>query len=248
MPDKNNQTPLYNDLDEVLNKPPKKMVRYGNTLLLLVIVMVCCISFIVKHENIIECSATILPQNFTTIQSPQTKTVVKKFFLQCDTLLHKGDTVVVLKAEKNAWQTDSAIAKEIILVAPYDCKVLLRRMPEQGEMLLPATLIADIAGAQNKFDVQLEIPGAYTEKVKIGLNVKFSGGLFAEQLYGEPVCKVISVPYLDTASKKMIADARLEFTTQNKGRDKLYFIFKKKIPASIVSGKKSLAAAFTEFH
>ncbi|GAB2840346.1 hypothetical protein [Ferruginibacter profundus] len=243
MPGQNNQTPLYNDLDEVLNKPPKKMVRYGNMLLLLVIIMVCCISLVVKHEDIIGCRATILPEHFATIQSPQIKTTVKKFYLKRDTLLHTGDTIAVV-----APVADSTLPNEIAITTPYDCKVLLKRMPQQGEVLQPVTSLVSIAGAQNKFDVQLEIPEAYTQKVQLGSAVKFNGGFLSGPLHGEPVCTIISTPYFDTISKKMIADARLVFISKNNTSPKPNFIFKQTMAAGIVSGKKSLAAAFTEFH
>ncbi|MGG9963922.1 HlyD family efflux transporter periplasmic adaptor subunit [Ferruginibacter sp. SUN106] len=247
MPGQNNQTPLYNDLDEVLNKPPKRLVRYGNMLLLLVIIMVCCISLIVKHEDIIGCSATILPEHFAIIRSPQIKTTVEKFYLKRDTLLHKGDTIVVLKPGM-ATGADSALSNVIAITTPYDCKVLLRRMPQQGEILQPATSLVSIAGAQNKFDVQLEIPEAYIQKVQLGSAVKFNGGFLSGGLHGEPVCTIISTPYFDTISKKMIADARLVFISNNNTSPKPNFIFKQTMAAGIVSGKKSLAAAFTEFH
>jgi len=248
MPVQHNQTALYNDLDEVLNKPPKKMVHYGNILLLLVILMVCCISFIVKHEDSIECQGTILPGNFMILQSPQTKTTVKKMFLQHDTLLHKGDTVIVLKKDEDSLTANAAVPNEIAIVTPYDCKVVLKRMPQQGEILSPGTALAGITGAQSRFDVQLEIPATYIEKIKLGLEVKINNIFFPGRLYGVSLCKIISTPYFDTTSKKMIADARLEFTAGNNGVPKPVYIFRQTIAASIVSGKKSLAEGFIEFN
>lgn len=248
MPGQNNQTALYNDLDEVLNKPPKKLVRYGNILLLLVIVMVCCISFVVQHEDSIGCNATIVPENFVTLQSPQKKSIVKKIFLQHDTALHKGDTVIVLQTDSDSLTTGGFTKNEIAMVAPYDCKVLLKRMPEQGEIILPGTVLATITSAQSKFEVQLEIPAAAAEKVTLGLEVKFNNAVFPERLYGSMQCRIIAMPYFDPVSKKMIAGARMEFTTKNNGSAKPAFIFKKTITARIVSGKKSLAAGFIEFN
>lgn len=247
MPVKNNPIQLYNDLDEVLNKPPRKMIHYGNILLLLVIIMVCCISFNVKHEDVIECSATILPQNYTALQTPPIGTTVIKSFLKKDRLLKKGDTVIILKAAEELPAKDSAASKEICILAPYDCKISVNRMPEPGELLQPATLLANVTGGQTRFDVKIEIAEADAGKIGIGLKVKTGSGFFPQTEYGLPVCTIISIPYFDSSLKKTVADARLEFINKTGNAQHSCFVFKKTVTAAIVCGNKSLASGFLDF-
>jgi hypothetical protein len=252
MPRQINQILMYNDLDEVLNKPSKGMVQYGNMLLFMVIVMVCSISFIVKHEDVIECKATIELLNLSAIQSPEIETEVKKNFIPGDTVLHKGDTILILKPPVStspdpAQAGKATTTRDFFILAPYDCKVAIKRMLEPGEILRAATLVANITAPQNKYNIKLEIPEKDALKVKIGLKVKINPGNPSDTFYDEFICQIISTPYVDTVTKKTVAEARLEFVTKNKKEEKSHFIFTKNTTAGIVTGKKSLAAAFTEF-
>jgi len=251
MPGQTDTTQLYNDLDEVLNKPSKGMARYGYALLLLVIIMVCCIAFVVKHEDTIACRANIQLERFTAVQTPGIKTIIKKFFLRGDTLLRTGDTILIVTPAPGA-TADTLLpgyikaSQEFVFLAPYSCKATVKRILDAGETVAALTPVADITSAQNKYNVKLEIPEAAAAKVKLGMKVKINPAEMSGNVDSEPVCRIISVPYIDPATKKIVADARLEFIPQKGQEEKPHYIFSKNITATIVAGKKSLAGAFTE--
>lgn len=220
MPETKNQTPLYSDLDEVLNKPPKKLVRYGNIILLLVITLVVASSFFVQHSDVVTCAAIITQENSSQIKTPSFASIVQKVFITKDTLLSKGDTLLHVKPH-----TSDTVANDIFVVAPFNCWVSVKRIIEINEQLPPLTSLFDITGSQTIYTVKLDIAEGAAAKVKPGMLVK----LVPEKIYtncSAAFCKVISTPYEDSLSKKTVAEARLIFTQQKKSTRAAYcYIF-----------------------
>jgi HlyD family secretion protein len=213
---------IYSNMDEILTKPPSSIVRYGSVTLLFLLLILCAVSFLLKYDEGITGIAHIKTDNIVQIKSVSVNAVVTNNYIQQDTILKKGDIILIVK-KTNGNDT---------IVAPFDGKITCQRKLKQGEILQLGTLLFTIIAPQNNFGIKITIPQAYVNKIKLGQPIKIS-----VPNYQSPQSQVISLPYLDTALQKIVVDADINF-------DNAVYLYNSKPQAFIIVNKKSLAKAF----
>jgi multidrug efflux pump subunit AcrA (membrane-fusion protein) len=228
-------TTIYSDMDEILTKPPSSIVRYGSITLLFLLLILCSISFFVKYDEGVAGTAYIKADSTAAIKAPQSGTaIVEKIFVKTDTILQKGDTIMILK-ENNGIE---------IITAPIAGKITCQRKLQQGNVIDANTLLFTIVGGQNEFNIKISLPEADADKIILGQNIKITLSNYPSTEYGTPTGEIISLPYVDSRSQKTMADATLRFKTNNNIKNKMPYILNTTISIYIITKHKSLAAAF----
>jgi hypothetical protein len=155
---------IYSNMDEMLAKPPSNIVRYGSITILFLLLILCGIGFFVNYDDGITGIAYIQADSTAEIKSPLQNVIVEKNFIQSDTILKKGDTILMLKTPGNTIQDNpSSIPLPFnswALVAPFAGKIICQRKLTQGDLIESNSLLFVMAGGQNRFKVKI----AFAEK------------------------------------------------------------------------------------
>jgi hypothetical protein len=247
-PAQQDKNSIYSNMDEMLAKPPSSIVRYGSITMLLLLLILCSIGFFVNYNDGITGVAHIQADNTAEIKSPLQNVIVEKNFVLSDTILQKGDTILLLKIPDNTIQNSgsSIPAPEacLALVAPFTGKIICQRKLVQGDLVEHNSLLFAMAGGQNLFKVKISFAEALKEKIALGQSVKIAIPGYQQNNLSKPTCQIISLPYTDSATKKMVVDAALHFITEAESKKPVNYFFNTNAVAYIICNRKSLAAAF----
>jgi hypothetical protein len=239
---------IYSNMDEMLAKPPSNIVRYGSITILFLLLILCGIGFFVNYDDGITGIAYIQADSTAEIKSPLQNVIVEKNFIQSDTILKKGDTILMLKTPGNTIQDNpSSIPLPFnswALVAPFAGKIICQRKLTQGDLIESNSLLFVMAGGQNRFKVKIAFAETFKEKIALGQIVKIAIPGYQQNNLGKHTCEIISLPYTDSVTQKMVVDATLIFNTESVVKKSMAYFFKTSAEAYIISNRKSLAAAF----
>jgi HlyD family secretion protein len=240
---------IYSNMDEILTKPPSSIVRYGSITLLFLLLILCGISFFVKYDEGVAGTAYIKADSTAAITASQYgAATVEKNFVKKDTILQKGDTILVLKSQVGINKNGTALITPLVggwaITAPIAGKITCQRKLQPGNVISANTLLFTMVGAQNEFKIKIILPEADADKIILGQNIKITVPDYLPAEYGTPTGEIISLPYFDTASQKKVADAILKFTKKNNIKNKVPYISGATISTYIITKHKSLAAAF----
>lgn len=229
-----NNSNIYGDMDEIITKPPSNIVKYGSITMLFLLLILCSIGFFVQYDEGITGTAYIQSTNSLKIISPQFNTTIEKIFTHKDTLLQKGDKIMI--ASKNNYSDT--------ILAPLTGKIIFQRKIRQGEELEANTLLFVMIEGQNKFKIKITFSVTDAAKITLGQKVKINWPGNTKEEFGTPSCEIISLPFKDSTTQSITADALLTFTTKNINKNEQPYILPDSITAYIITKRKSLAAAF----
>ena len=240
---------IYSDMDEILTKPPAGIVRYGSATLFILLLILCSISFFVKYNEGISGAAYIKADINSVIKSPQFDgVIVEKNFIQRDTILQKGDTILILKNQSSTNRKNtvliSLLDNEGVIAAPFTGKITCQRKLQNGNQLDANTLLFEMVAGQNEFKIKINVEDADVNKIMLGQNVKLTAPGYPQNIFYIYTCEIISLPYTDDASHKTTVDAILKFKESDNKENELRYILATTVNAYIITEQKSLAAAF----
>jgi hypothetical protein len=246
---------IYSNMDEMLAKPPSSIVRYGSMTMLFLLLILCTIAFFVNYDDGITGIAHIQADSTAEIKSPLQNVIIEKYFIQSDTFLQKGDRILLLKMPGDTIQNGLSLVPpypersrragaSITLVAPFAGKIICQRKLAQGDLIERNSLLFVMVGGQNHFKVKIAFAEAFREKIALGQSVSISIPGYQQNNLVKPTCEIISLPYADSATQKMVVDATLHFTTEAESKKPITYFFNTNAEAYIICNRKSLAAAF----
>jgi hypothetical protein len=238
MPTEENTIDVYNDLDEVLNRPSRKVVVFCSLLLLAVIMSVCVISLVIRPNNIVVCTAYINPQTRDTIKSPTTACIITKINLGKDNVLKKGDTILIFK--------NIIYSESFYITAPYNCKYSALRLLENGGTVSGGLALGEIVAAQAKYNVTLTFPAVMATKLYLGQSVQLNPSL-SGITNSMSECKIISKPVIMDREQTGTVEAILTFYNKENSAQLPQYFFGGTTSATIVVGSRSLASLYAGF-
>jgi hypothetical protein len=243
-----NNNSIYSNMDEMLAKPPSSIVRYGSITMLFLLLILCSIGFFVSYDDGITGVVHIQADNTAEIKSPLQNVIVEKNFIQKDTILQKGDTILILKmcsdTIQNALSSISPLGGRGSLIAPFTGKIICQRKLVQGDLIEGNSLLYVMAGGQNRFKVKISFAATLKEKIALGQTVKITIPGYQQNSLGKPTCQIISLPYTDSTTQKMMVDAMVSFTAADEAKKSTAYFFGTDATAYIICNRKNLATAF----
>ena len=196
---------IYNDIDEVLAAPPSKLIRYSNTIFLVVLLIVISVLYFVQYTDGINCKAVLTNLNTVEVKTPKNETIIKRVFVQEATIVKKGDYLLVLQS----------LTTKVLdtLKAPIAGKILLKRNLIVENILEPNNNICLINGLNPSITVKLVLEeNADKQRIKLGQQVN----IYLPK-YNLPItATIISLPYLVNEKSSYVLDANLSTNTNCK--------------------------------
>lgn len=190
MPAENNIQPssfVHDEVNEVLGKTPIGLVRWGNTLLLIIVMALLGVSCLVYYPDVITGKATIVPGGSSLINSPAYETNIEKIFVKEGDKISKGQIVCLLKSANDAARLDT-------LIAAQNGIVRLQRIIDAKSTLSANSSLMIINNEQRGHHVTIQAPAHKAGKIVLGQKVSISPSQYPRQEYGELQGEIISKP------------------------------------------------------
>lgn len=236
LPNQNNSS-LYSDIDEVMSAPNSRIVKYGNAVLLGVLLIMFTISFFLRFNDGINEPVIVKSLTDVLVKSPESSLIIRKVLVQDGAKVQEGDTLIVA----------SNGLKTIIITAPLTGSILLQRKLIVGDMLPPLLPLLMLLSEQERYSIKIIVSTINSQKITIGQRGVITLNKHAKGQAGQLNIEIISLPYKDINRDILVADA--VFIPMEKGN--LY----KKLPhlidvtgiAYIVTDNKRLLSKFIKF-
>lgn len=190
MPAENNiQTSsfMHEEVNEVLGKTPIGLVRWGNTLLLIIVVALLGASCIVYYPDVITGKATIIPGGSSLINAPEHETTVEKILVKEGDKISKGQIVCLLRSVNSPVRLDTIIASQNGIAR-------LQRIINPSNILQGGSALMIINDEQRGNHVIIQAPAHKAGKIVLGQKVRISPVQYPRQEFGELQGEIISKP------------------------------------------------------
>lgn len=235
-PQQNNNS-LYADIDEVLAAPPSRLVKYGNTVLLAVLLILLTISFFLKYNDGINEPATICSMTDVMTNSTNEKTTIQKVFVQGGMIVRAGDTLISASNE----------SKVKFIITPISGKIVAQRKIVIGDILQPSTPLFLIISNQEKYAIKINISPVNSQKMVIGQRATIIVDKYPKEQFGVLNAVIISLPYKDKSTNTFVADAVIINLAQENFNKKMPPLIDESCIAYIVTDSKRLLSKFIKF-
>ena len=97
-----NNTELRSEnVQDILNKPPHWMIQWGNTLILIIFIIIIFMSYIIKYPEFINAPIIISSQNPPEKIEARISSKIEKILIQDQQKVQKGDILIVLQSTAN---------------------------------------------------------------------------------------------------------------------------------------------------
>jgi hypothetical protein len=190
MPAENNIQPstfLHEEVNEVLGKTPIGLVRWGNTMLLIIVVALLGVSCLVYYPDVITGKATVIPNSSSLINSPAYETTVEKVFVKEGDKISRGQTLGMLRSVNEPTKIDTLIASQNGVVA-------LQRIIAASNTLAAGSSLMIINDELRGHRVIIQAPAQQAGKIVLGQKVSISPVQYPRQEFGELEGQIVSKP------------------------------------------------------
>jgi hypothetical protein len=233
----NTSETAFSNIDEVLAAPPPRLIRYGTTVVFVVVLVVLGLAAWIDF-----------PEGITTpvlIHAPSAAVNAPGQHTQLQTLLVKeGQPVsygLPLAITTGNDQTDT-------LRANAAGRIRYMRKLAAREVLSPNARLFMIESEEySHYVVRVRIPEPIAAQVRLDRELLISLNRFAAEEYGELRAAIISLPYNLPGSKELVADARLTHGLMTTKGKKLALDIQTAGAAFLITGKRNLLRSLLHF-
>jgi hypothetical protein len=189
MPENNIQPSpfLHDEVNEVLGKTPIGLVRWGNLMLLIIVMALLGVSCLVYYPDVITGEATIVPGSSSLINSPAYETSIEKIFIKEGDKISKGQIVCLLKPVNAATHLDTIVASQNGIARLQRLINVKNTLPANSSLMI-------ISNEQLGHYVVIKAPAHKAGKIVLGQQVSISPSQYPRQEYGELEGEIISKP------------------------------------------------------
>jgi len=104
-------------VQDILTQPPHWMIRWGNTLILIILLMVLLMSWFIKYPEFVPAPVVVTSQNPPEKIEARSSSKIEKIFIKDHQHVNKGDVLMVLQSTAN-YQDVLKLKKIIDSIAP----------------------------------------------------------------------------------------------------------------------------------
>lgn len=173
------------ELSEVLGTPPSVLVRFGNSLLLLLILILASMSVIIRYPDYITGTATVRARNPALVHSPPWPARLGQVFITNGEQVTKGAPLCTFINDRAGADT---------LRAPATGVVEFQRLLQAGYLADTASSLFFIRDPQEEYKVEIRTSLARSGAIQPGQLVYLSFEQFPAQEYGEIEARILSYP------------------------------------------------------
>ncbi|ALR31584.1 MULTISPECIES: HlyD family secretion protein [Chryseobacterium] len=104
-------------VQDILTQPPHWMIRWGNTIILIILVLIMIMSYIIKYPEFIPAPIMVTSQNPPEKLEARTNAKIEKIFIKNQQQVHKNEVLMVMQSTAN-YKDVLALKKLIDSVSP----------------------------------------------------------------------------------------------------------------------------------
>jgi len=88
-------------VQDILTQPPHWMIRWGNTIILIILVMILMMSYVIKYPEFVPAPIIVTSQNPPEKIEARSNSKIEKIFIKDHQKVKKGDVLMVLQSAAN---------------------------------------------------------------------------------------------------------------------------------------------------
>jgi len=104
-------------VQDILTQPPHWMIRWGNTIILIILVMVLIMSYLIKYPEFVPAPVVVTSQNPPEKLEARTNSKIEKIFIKNHQQVRKNDILMVMQSTAN-YQDVLALKKIVDSLTP----------------------------------------------------------------------------------------------------------------------------------
>lgn len=88
-------------VQDILSRPPHWMIRWGNTVIFVIIIMILGMSYIIKYPEFVPAPILVTSENPPEKLEARTNSKIEKILIENNTIVKKGEILMVLESSAN---------------------------------------------------------------------------------------------------------------------------------------------------
>ncbi|MDQ1098779.1 hypothetical protein [Chryseobacterium camelliae] len=116
-------------VQDILTQPPHWMIRWGNTIILIILVMVLIMSYLIKYPEFVPAPIVVTSQNPPEKLEARTNSKIEKIFIKNHKEVHKNEILMVMQSTAN-YKDVLALKKIVDSISPSQ----LQSFPLNGNL------------------------------------------------------------------------------------------------------------------
>ncbi|MGB8192423.1 MAG: hypothetical protein WCF67_10915 [Chitinophagaceae bacterium] len=232
MPEVNDDGFIHDEVNEVLGRTPVWLVRWGNTLILCIVLLLLATSALVYYPDVITGKATITPTANTVITAPDHETKMQAVYVTQGSIVNQGEVICLLRRVTDPSITDT-------IVAPFTGVVHLQRIIDTSLSIPAGVSLLALENAAAHHRILIQAPAQIAGKIVLGQSVRISPVQYPHHEYGELEAQIISLPSKEEKGIVTIEASLVNGTTTTRG-NKLQLDLTTSGLASIVTSKRTV--------
>ncbi|MDQ1102701.1 multidrug efflux pump subunit AcrA (membrane-fusion protein) [Chryseobacterium sp. SORGH_AS909] len=104
-------------VQDILTQPPHWMIRWGNTIILIILVMVLIMSYLIKYPEFVPAPIVVTSQNPPEKLEARTNSKIEKIFIKNHKEVHKNEILMVMQSTAN-YKDVLALKKIVDSISP----------------------------------------------------------------------------------------------------------------------------------
>lgn len=141
-------------VQDILTQPPHWMIRWGNTIILITLLMILLMSYIIKYPEFVPASVTITSQNPPEKLEARMGSKIEKILVKDHQNVEKGDVMMVLQSTANY--------KDIVMLKDIVDSLSTNQLTEFPLTKASAFRLGEIQGEFNNFSKVLQDEQLFT--------------------------------------------------------------------------------------
>jgi hypothetical protein len=204
----NNINLTNNEVKDILGTPPKWILRWGNLLLLLILLVMLTGSIFIRKPEMLVGTIEITPVKKEIRFSVPLNSVIDTVFIKDGKAVSKGDSLLQYQY-KNEQHT---------IIATEAGYISIEQLLDKGSIIDQDTLVISIDPTDQTYSVKGVFPGMAINKVSPGQQLQIEIANYPKNDYGVLNATVINKPTIDNHGNSLIINKLINNTTTNFGK------------------------------
>lgn len=197
-----------NEVKDILGTPPKWILRWGNFLLLLIMIILATGSIFIRRPEIVEGKIEIMPLKKEAVVFVPLHIIIDSVFVKDGATVTAGETLFTYIKAGNLYT----------VIAPVTGIASIQQLLSKNSIIDQDSNVVTISPANQEYAVKGLFPGASVSKIYPGQLLEININDYPKEEFGVLKATVITKPVLDSAGNALITIQLDNNTTTNHGK------------------------------
>jgi hypothetical protein len=197
-----------NEVKDILGTPPKWILRWGNMVLFLIMLIMVAGLLFIRRPEIIEGTIVITPVKEQAQLFVPLNATVDSVFVKDGAIVIEGDSLL----------TYTRVAKQYTVIAPESGVVSIEQLLVKGSVIDQDSEVVNINPANQTYIVKGVFPGSAMNKIHLGQALGINVDNFPKEDFGSLAATVVTKPVQDSLHNTLINIKLNKNTTTEYGK------------------------------